>query len=76
LINTDDHQLIVPAFDITPEVIIHTCVVDPETLKPVEPQILEQYEWSILPENQSELMVSYIKTACQMRLNLFFLLKG
>ena len=70
------HQLIVPAFDITPEVIIHTCVVDPETLKPVGPQIWEQYEWPILPEDQSELMVSYIKTACQNTAKLGFFVEG
>ena len=70
------HQLIVPAFDITPEMITHTCVVDPETLKPVEPQVWEQYEWSTLPEDQSELIVSYIKTACQMLLNLDFSVEG
>ena len=70
------HQLIVHAFDITPEMITHTCVVDPETLKPVEPKIWEQYEWSTLPEGQSELVVSYIKTACQILLNLDFSVEG
>ena len=60
----------------TPEMIAHTCVGGPETLNPVEPKIWEQYEWPTLPENQSELVVSYIKTAGQMRLNLDFSVEG
>jgi hypothetical protein len=58
-------ELIVPAFDITPEMITHTFVVDPKTLKPVEPRIWEQAEWSTLPVDQEELIIDYIATACR-----------
>jgi len=58
-------ELIVPVFDITPEMITHTFVVDPKTLNPVEPRIWEQAEWSTLPVDQEELVIDYIATACR-----------
>ena len=58
-------ELIVPAFDITPEMITHTVVVDPETFQPVEPQIWEQYEWETLPTDREELVFEYIAAACR-----------
>lgn len=58
-------ELIVPAYDITPEMITHSKVVDPKTLKPVEPEIWEQYEWQTLPVDQAELVFDYIAIACQ-----------
>jgi hypothetical protein len=58
-------ELIVPSFDITPEMLTHTCVVDPDTCQPVEPEIWEQYDWQALPVEEEERMVKYIATACQ-----------
>ncbi len=58
-------ELIVPAFDITPEMITHTVVVDPRTCRPVEPEIWEQYEWEALPTDREELVFEYIATACR-----------
>ena len=58
-------DLIAPAFDITPEMITHTVVVDPKTLQPLESGIWEQYEWSELPVEQEERIMDYIATACR-----------
>lgn len=58
-------EVIQPAFDITPEMITHTFVVDPQTLQPVEPRIWEQMEWETLPTDQEELVFDYIATACR-----------
>jgi hypothetical protein len=58
-------EVIRPAFDITPEMITHSVVVDPRTCRPVEPQIWEQYEWETLPTDQEELVFEYIATACR-----------
>jgi hypothetical protein len=58
-------ELITPAFDITPEMITHSFVVDLETLQPVESRIWEQSEWSTLPVDQEELVINYIATACR-----------
>ena len=62
-------ELIAPAFDITPEMITHTVVVDPKSLKPLESGIWEQYEWSELPVDQEDLVVEYIATACRILAN-------
>ena len=58
-------EVITPAYDITPEMITHTVVVDPKTCKPLESGIWEQYDWNNLPVDQEELVVDYITTACQ-----------
>lgn len=58
-------EVIVPAFDITPEMITHSFVVDLETFQPVESRIWEQYEWETLPIDQEELVIDYIATACR-----------
>ena len=58
-------EVITPAYDITPEMITHTVVVDPKTCKPLESGIWEQYDWNKLPVDQEELVVDYITTACQ-----------
>ena len=58
-------EVITPAFDITPEMITHTVVVDPKTCKPLESGIWEQYDWNNLPVDQEELVIDYITTACQ-----------
>ena len=62
-------ELIAPAFDITPEMITHTVVVDPVTMEPVKPQIWEQYDWATLPEEEEERIVEYMATACRILQN-------
>lgn len=58
-------ELIVPAFDITPEMLTHTVVLDPYTLKPVTPSIWEQYDWRTLPADDPEHLVAYVAAACR-----------
>lgn len=58
-------ELIAPAFDITPEMITHSYVVDLRTFQPLESRIWEQSEWSRLPVDQEELVIEYISTACR-----------
>ena len=58
-------EVITPAYDITPEMITHTVVVDPKTCKPLESGIWEQYDWNNLPVDQEKLVIDYITTACQ-----------
>lgn len=58
-------ELITPAFDITPEMITHSFVVDLKTFQPLESGIWEQVEWSKLPVDQEELVIDYIATACR-----------
>jgi hypothetical protein len=58
-------ELIVPNYDITPEMITHTVVVDLETLQPVDPNLWEQWGWDKLPTDQEELVTDYIALACQ-----------
>ena len=58
-------ECIVPNYDITPEMITHTFVVDLETLKPVDPNLWEQWGWNQLPVDQEELVTDYIALACQ-----------
>lgn len=62
-------EWITPAFDITPEMITHTVVVDPDTCKPLESGIWEQYEWATLPEDRESFIIHYIATACQILKN-------
>ena len=61
-------ELIAPAFDITPEMLTHSFVVDPDTCVPVEPGIWEQYEWETLPQDE-ELVTRYLAAACQILVN-------
>ncbi len=58
-------ETIRPAFDITPEMITHTFVVDLETYQPLPSRIWEQYEWETLPVDQEELVTEYIAAACR-----------
>jgi len=58
-------ETIRPAFDITPEMITHTFVVDLETFQPLPTRIWEQYEWETLPVDQEELVTEYIAAACR-----------
>ena len=58
-------ELIMPNYDITPEMITHTFVVDLDTLQPVDPNLWEQSGWNNLPTDQEELVTDYIALACQ-----------
>ena len=58
-------EVIVPNYDITPEMITHTFVVDLQTLQPVAPNLWEQWGWNQLPVDQEELVTDYIALACQ-----------
>jgi hypothetical protein len=62
-------ELIAPAFDITPEMLTHSVVVDPATCKPLPSGIWEQYDWARLPEEQEALVTAYIATACRILCN-------
>jgi hypothetical protein len=56
-------ETIVPNFDITPEMLTHSFVVDLNTLKPLESRIWEQFEWQQLDD--LELTIDYITLACK-----------
>ncbi len=58
-------EMIVPNYDITPEMITHTYVVDLETFQPIDVNLWEQYNWNQLPTDQEELVTNYIATACR-----------
>ena len=58
-------ETIVPSFDITPEMMTHTFVVDLETFQPVDPTLWEQWGWDQLPVEDEDLIVRYIETACR-----------
>ncbi len=62
-------ETIMPAFDITPEMITHTFVVDLDTYQPLPSRIWEQYEWAALPTDQEELVLAYITAACRILAN-------
>ncbi len=55
-------ECIVPFFDITPEMLTHTLIVDPETLRPLPSHGWEQLEWRAFgPE---ERVGEYMAAAC------------
>jgi hypothetical protein len=58
-------ELIMPNYDITPEMMTHTFVVDLKTLQPVDPNLWEQWGWNQLPTDQEELVTDYIALACE-----------
>ena len=58
-------ETIAPAFDITPEMMTHTVVVDPLTCRPVEPEIWEQFDWQTLPADREAELQEYLATACR-----------
>ncbi|MDP6039146.1 MAG: hypothetical protein QGG64_11395, partial [Candidatus Latescibacteria bacterium] len=58
-------ELIMPNYDITPEMMTHTFVVDLETLQPTDPKLWEQRGWNNLPTDQEELVTDYIALACE-----------
>ncbi|HJP33702.1 MAG TPA: hypothetical protein QGF95_24375 [Candidatus Latescibacteria bacterium] len=58
-------EMIMPNFDITPEMMTHTFVVDLEALQPVDVGLWEQWGWNHLPTDQPELVTDYIALACE-----------
>ena len=62
-------EWIVPNFDITPEMMTHTVVVDPDTCMPLPEGIWEQYEWATLPVEDEERVFRYIARACEILVN-------
>ncbi len=62
-------EVIVPAFDITPEMLTHTWVLDVQTLQPLPSRIWEQYEWAAFSEAEAEYVGGYMALACQILAN-------
>ena len=62
-------DLVTPNFDITPEMITHTVVVDPDTCRSLPEGIWEQYEWQTLPVDEEERVFRYISRACEILVN-------
>lgn len=61
-------ETIMPSFDITPEMLTHTHVLDLATLQPRGSRIWEQYEWGEFTENDG--VDDYIALSCQILANL------
>ncbi|MBT5875519.1 MAG: hypothetical protein HOH43_19005, partial [Candidatus Latescibacteria bacterium] len=68
-------ELIVPNWDITPEMITHSYVVDPDTCQPLPSGIWEQYDWQRLPDDE-ELLFRYFATACRILINVGLMPQG
>lgn len=62
-------ESIVPSFDITPEMLTHTHVLDLRTMRPLPSRIWEQWGWEALPEDQEALVFEYITLACRILAN-------
>lgn len=62
-------EVIVPAFDVTPEMLTHTFVLDLATLQPLPSRIWEQYEWQTFRAEDEALVTDYIRLACQILAN-------
>jgi hypothetical protein len=62
-------EAIVPNFDVTPEMLTHTFVLDLKTLQPLASRMWEQYEWQSFSEAESELLTDYMALACQILAN-------
>jgi hypothetical protein len=60
-------EVIVPSFDITPEMLTHTFVLDLKTEQPLPSRIWEQYEWSSFSEEDH--VDDYIALACEILAN-------
>jgi hypothetical protein len=60
-------EVIVPSFDITPEMLTHTYVLDLQTLRPLPSRIWEQYEWRQF--GAEDHVDEYIALACQILVN-------
>ncbi len=62
-------EKITPNFDITPEILTHTHIVDLETFQPIDAAAWEQYTWKRLPEEQEDYITEYVRVACQILAN-------
>ena len=62
-------ETIVPNFDITPEMLTHTFLLDLDTLQPLPSRAWEQYEWRSFAEDEAERVRDYIAFACQILAN-------
>ena len=60
-------EVIVPSFDITPEMLTHTYVLDLKTLQPLPSRIWEQVEWRQFTEDDH--VDQYIAFSCQILAN-------
>jgi hypothetical protein len=58
-------EMIMPNYDITPEMMTHTSVVDLDTLQPIAPGLWEQWGWNQLPTDEPERVTDYIALACE-----------
>jgi hypothetical protein len=61
-------SVIMPNFDITPEMLTHTFILDLKTLQPLPGRPWEQYDWQQLPADE-ELVTEYIAFACRILAN-------
>jgi hypothetical protein len=57
-------EVIAPSFDITPELLTHSWIVDVRTLQPLPGRGWEQYEWRAFDEAEAPLITDYIALAC------------
>jgi hypothetical protein len=55
-------EVITPNFDVTPEMLTHTYVLNRHTMQPLASRIWEQYEWSEFGEDEE--VEEYIALAC------------
>lgn len=62
-------ETIVPHFDITPEMLTHTFILDLETLQPLPDRPWEQYAWRSFGEDEAERVGAYIELACRILTN-------
>jgi hypothetical protein len=62
-------ETIVPHFDITPEMLTHTFILDLETLRPLGSRAWEQYEWRSFSEDEAQHVGAYIELACRILAN-------
>ncbi len=69
-------EYITPVFDINPEMMTHTVVVDPKTYRPLASGIWEQYDWEALPVRQEALVRDYIAAACRILANVGLVPEG
>ena len=58
-------ELIPPSFDITPEMMTHSYVVDLKTCRPSNDDLWEQYDWVALPTDQEERIYDYLRLSCE-----------
>jgi hypothetical protein len=67
-------EVIVPSFDITPEMLTHTYVLDLDTLQPLPSRIWEQTEWREFHE--ADHVDEYIAFACRILVNIGLMPQG